>query len=648
MTGALAGIVVVEQAGRLAARMCGAVLAELGATVLSVGTTPGDPFAAGKIPVRGGDWHALMARAHVAIVSSGRGAGAARKAALLSRNLILCSVTPFGMRQRGGASDHALQALTGLMATTGEPGGPPEPVHAPILDGFAGLNAAAAILAALELGVPEDGVAVLDQAVVDSAVALLGTHVSHAVAGRGRGHRTGTRHPLCAPWAAYPAADGVVQVCVASDPQWARLAELLGRPALAEDPRFRTSAQRVAAVEAVDSLVGSWVAARSAADAVAVLREARLPAAPIRAAERPAGRCRPVAGLERGAVWPPVPPAATDAPPLTPTGKARPLEGVRVLEVGPYTAGPLGGRYLADLGAEVIKIEPPGGENSRGFRPLFDGTSGYFANYNAGKRSLVLDLAAPAGRRAFAGLARGADVVVENLKPGDMDRFGIGPRRMTADNPALVWCAVSGYGAAAGPLAALDSVIQAEAGVMALVGEGGRPLKVGLSIADLVAANIVPVAVLAALRQRRRDGRGQVADVAMLHGLRWLLQARPEGPRPVRLEAADGWVLAEPPPGVEVRAPDGADRATLCAALRGRGVAATPVLELDEVLAHPIVRRRELLSVAVSPGHTGPPVIAPPFRVAGRAAPGSAPRLDEASALASGDGEATLLKGSAA
>ncbi|HYG91749.1 MAG TPA: CoA transferase [Azospirillum sp.] len=648
MTGALAGIVVVEQSGRLAARMCGALLAELGATVLSVGATPADPFAAGKIPVRGGDWHALMARAHVAIVSSGRGAGVARRAAMAGRRLVLCSVTPFGLKHRGTASDYALQALTGLMATTGEPGGPPEPVHAPLLDGFAGLNAAAAVLAALELGVPEDGVTVLDQAIVDSAVALLGTHVSHAVTGRGRGHRTGTRHPLCAPWAAYPAADGVVQICVASDPQWARLAALLGRPELAEDPRLRTSAQRVAAVEEVDALVGSWVAERSADAAVAVLREARLPAARARGINRNPGRCRPVAGLERGAVWPLVPPAAAEAPDLAPTGKVRPLEGIRVLEVGPYTAGPLGGRYLADLGAEVIKVEPPGGENSRGFRPLFGETSGYFANYNAGKHSLVLDLAAPAGRRTFADLARTADVVVENLKPGDMDRFGIGPRRMTADNPDLVWCAVSGYGATAGPLAALDSVIQAEAGVMALVGDGGRPLKVGLSIADLVAANIVPIAVLAALRQRRHDGRGQVADVSMLHGLRWLLQAAPEGARPVRLAAADGWVLAEPPPGVAIGDVGPSDRATLCRILRNHGVAATSVLELDEVLAHPIVRRRELLSTAMSPGHTGLPVIAPPFRVAGRAAPGSAPRLDDGRALLSGTGEATLLKGSAA
>jgi len=196
-----------------------------------------------------------------------------------------------------------------------------------------------------------------------------------------------------------------------------------------------------------------------------------------------------------------------------------PLRGIRVIEVGNYMAGPFCGMQLADLGADIVKVESPrGGDFARLLEPLANGESGNFARLNRDKRSLAIDLKHAEGREVFRRLSRDADVIVENLRPGTMNELGLSPRSLLNSNPRLVYVALTGFGLD-GPYAdrpALDIIVQGLSGLMSVTGEeGGAPVKVGVSIADLTAALYATVATLAALRARDRDGAGQLVDVSM-------------------------------------------------------------------------------------------------------------------------------------
>jgi crotonobetainyl-CoA:carnitine CoA-transferase CaiB-like acyl-CoA transferase len=254
-----------------------------------------------------------------------------------------------------------------------------------------------------------------------------------------------------------------------------------------------------------------------------------------------------------------------------------PLRGLRVIDLGPFTAGPLTTRYLSDLGAEVTKVEPPGGERSRDWQPRAGHASHYFANYNCGKRSVELDLGTPDGVAGLRALLAGADVFVQNLKPGALRKLGIDIDALVAAQPRLIVCSISGYGRTAPPAAALDMVVQAGAGLMALVDgptECG-PLKTGFSYGDLTAAHVAAFAILAALVERDRSGRGQLIDVAMHDALVWLTQLGwPGVPAPTHAVDGDdrGWTLRvageTPEPVLEVAAAVNGDDARRRGTLR--------------------------------------------------------------------------------
>jgi formyl-CoA transferase len=198
---------------------------------------------------------------------------------------------------------------------------------------------------------------------------------------------------------------------------------------------------------------------------------------------------------------------------------APPLAGIRVVEIGNYMAGPYCGMQLADLGADVVKVEhPKAGDLARLLEPLASGESGNFARLNRDKRSLAIDLKRDEGREVFKKLAGRADVIVENLRPRTMEDLGLSPASLLDANPRLVYVAVTGWGLD-GPYAdrpALDIIVQGQSGLMSITGEeGGAPVKVGVSIADLTAALYATIATLAALRARERDGRGQLVDISM-------------------------------------------------------------------------------------------------------------------------------------
>jgi CoA:oxalate CoA-transferase len=197
-----------------------------------------------------------------------------------------------------------------------------------------------------------------------------------------------------------------------------------------------------------------------------------------------------------------------------------PLDGIIILDLTHVLAGPFASHTLGDLGARVIKVERPGvGDDTRGFPPFLKGESAYFATLNAGKQSIALDLKAPGDRAVFERILPHADVLIENFRPGAMDRLGYGWEALHARLPRLVYAAVSGFGQT-GPEAkkpAYDMVVQARGGVMSITGESnGPPVRVGASIGDIVAGMFLTQGILAALYQRERTGEGAFVDVAML------------------------------------------------------------------------------------------------------------------------------------
>ncbi len=200
------------------------------------------------------------------------------------------------------------------------------------------------------------------------------------------------------------------------------------------------------------------------------------------------------------------------------------LAGIRVLDLTQMLAGPYGSLILADLGAEVIKVEPPEGDKKRtlgGEAKVGHEDVGFYA-LNRNKRGLVLDLKVPAGRDVFYDLAKVSDVVMENFRPGVMDRLGLEYERLSRLNPRIICCSVSGYGAT-GPMRdypSYDLVVQALAGAMSMTGEPGRPpVRMGLPVADLAGGIFAAHGVMAALLARERTGCGQRVDVALLDSL---------------------------------------------------------------------------------------------------------------------------------
>ncbi len=358
-----------------------------------------------------------------------------------------------------------------------------------------------------------------------------------------------------------------------------------------------------------------------------------------------------------------------------------PLAGLRILAVEQYGAGPFASLYLADLGAEVIKIEDPkGGDSARASGPHFlpDGTSLFFQTFNGGKRSVALDIRAPAGRAAFGRLVARADAVLNNLRGDQPARLGLTHADLAPLNPRIVCAHLSGYGRT-GPRAdwpAYDYLMQAEAGYLHLTGEPGTPpARMGLSIVDYLSGITLAFALVAALLGAHRTGRGRDVDVTLydvaMHQLTypaaWVLNAgatierRPRSGHPsvVPCEVfptADGHIfimcvlpkfwealcaavgLPQLPadPRFSTPAARFANRDALAAILdaalaadttqgwmarlAGR-VPAAPVLTLEQALATPYAARSGAIAACDHPARPGLRLVASPVRLDGARAP---------------------------
>ena len=199
------------------------------------------------------------------------------------------------------------------------------------------------------------------------------------------------------------------------------------------------------------------------------------------------------------------------------------LSNITVLDLTRVMAGPYCTMFLADLGANVIKIEnPKGGDDTRAFPPFKNGQSLYYANINRNKKGVTLNLKAPEGKELFLKMVKEADVVVENYRPGVMEKLGVGYDVLKEVNPRIVYGAISGFGSY-GPLhqrPGYDIIAQAMSGLMSLTGvEGGGPLRTGSAIGDLVAGQNLTIGILAALNAREITGKGQRVDIALVDGL---------------------------------------------------------------------------------------------------------------------------------
>jgi crotonobetainyl-CoA:carnitine CoA-transferase CaiB-like acyl-CoA transferase len=215
------------------------------------------------------------------------------------------------------------------------------------------------------------------------------------------------------------------------------------------------------------------------------------------------------------------------------------LAGIRVLDISRILGGPYCGQILGDHGADVLKVEPPQGDDTRTWGPPFrDGVASYYHGLNRNKRTMTLDLGSDEGRAALLALVAEADVLIENFKTGTMERWGIGYDELSQRFPGLVWVRVSGFGAD-GPLGALpgyDAAVQAMTGIMSVNGEAtGDALRVGLPVVDMVTGLNAVIGVLLALQERHRSGKGQFVEAALYdcglsllhpHAANWFMDGR--------------------------------------------------------------------------------------------------------------------------
>ena len=625
---------------------------------------------------------ALLASADALIEDLGPGrleAAGLAPAELERRNprLVVLRISPFGQTgplaaERG--DDRIAQAFSGVQFTTGFPDRAPMPVTVPLAEGWTAVQGASGLLMAVfharrgghgqvvDIGLYQMGLRLQEELVV-----------RHARSGE-VAKRLGTESPVVVPANVYHTRDGGwVAVSGAGDQPFARLCEAIEMPDAPKDPRFSTSAARLQNRAAADALVGDWISRHDLLEvearfaAVGVAGTAVRSADEILADEHVKARqalLRLTSMGGQGFVAPGAVPKLTRTPAADPARAPRlgehtdavrtamtaapapeaaspdragasaaggatpgPLAGVRVLDLSQWLAGPAAAGILGDFGADVIMIElPPAGGASDTWARTSPGT----VVTNRNKRSLALDVRSPRGRELFLELVRVCDVVVENFRPGTLERYKLGPEVLLEGNPRLVLLRSSGFGQT-GPYtgrAAFNPVGLAFGGITYLNGWPDRPpLRDGVISGDYTTALFNVLGTMAALLRRDADGQGQVVDTAMFEAsLRLtgdLLPARtalgirreraggdwPLYPAGFTVEAADGRFVAVSAASVEEAsgalarlgrpagesgAPEaltglvsGLPAAEAVARLRGAGLAATVVNSVADLMSEP-------------------------------------------------------------
>ena len=514
----------------------------------------------------------------------------------INPRLVYCSVTGFGQTgpwARKTAYDLVIQATTGALSITGEPGRPPAKMGLPLADEMSSLFAGIAMLAGIERRDRTGHGCYLDISMFDAGISMLSYMASIFFATGESPSAQGSSHPTIYPYNAFETADGYIVVAPFTNAFWRKFGNVIGRPDLPEAPEYRAFADRLERRQELGAILEPIMKTRTTEEWQRLLDAGDVPNGPVysvkEAVEHPHTKARgmvvemdhPVCGRLRtlGSPYrfayadgqtfdmiydpPPVvgqhsaailetllgrspeeidcltadrvvrvsdtpgttrgaPREAQVAEPPTDVVADLPLRGLKVLDLTRMLAGPYGTLILADLGADVIKIEEPRiGDPTRRNIPMVGGESTYFMAVNRGKRSVTLDLKSADGKAAFLALLKDADIVVENYRPGVMERLGLGYAELCKVKPDVILCSISGFGQT-GPLRnkiSFDLVNQAMAGTMAVTGEEGRPpVRVGLPAGDLSGGIFAALGILAALYGRRRTARGVHLDLG-LHDL---------------------------------------------------------------------------------------------------------------------------------
>ncbi len=629
----LAGLTVIELPGRRELAVCGSLLASLGATVFvvesGIGTAGITRRRAGKHPIRPGEARRVLAD----IVLASPDISPVPIPA--TRTAIRCNITAYGVTGPLSGARHSetlVQAVAGIADTTGSPEGAPSLTGAPFVGMETAVYAASAILAALRhrdvTGVGQS----IDMAIYDVAVNALLTFLPLFFTGRPAG-RAGNRHPTLAPWNAYRACDGWVLICAPTNDQWSRLSKVIGRPDLSTLPDFATTTARFANVDALDVVIGEWAERHKVEEIVGQVAAAGIPCGPIHQLEDlltdPNLKLRDTLVRSQDGsllVRNPIRAQGYAVPPLQTmpwpeaSGAARgrpvPMRDIRVIEIGMNTVAPLACRQLGALGAQVIKVEPPAGDANRANTPLreHDGQSYVFALSNTDKRGVVLDLKKAEDASALWRLIDGADVVIENLKPGSLARLGFSAEAIRARKGSIIHCSVSGFGQdSVWPgRPALDTVVQALSGAMAVTLVDGMPTKAGISISDQLGGQFGLLGILAALRHRDHTGDGVSLDIAMQDCTVWATQFAFDGlPQDSHiLPCTEGWIATEA--SIDLANLSRKDALAECARL---GIPAAPVLSVAEVAEAEQTRARGLMIEVPTPDGGAWTVLGSPLRL---------------------------------
>lgn len=594
---------------------------------------------------------------------------------------IFCDITAFGStgpKAGDPSSETELQAILGLMDTTGFADGPPVAVGLPLVGYLTASHACAAVLCALHAR-REQGVSQrIEIALFDTGFLALNAFLAGVLTGVTPDRaRTGNQHPMTPAWNLFRTQDGHVLICAGSQSQWLKLCDLIEQPGFVS--RFPTASERMANLPEIEAAIAGWAQQFNTAEAVTQLIQAGIAAGPIAPitgypiednllyrgmirdlengrGAKVSGSPLSLAGLGKGVAGKLSAPggdraeiaamvARRDRVENRPAASPNPpLAGLKVLELGQYTTVPLAARSLALLGADVIKVEKPGGDESRSYPPRDGDRSEIYAMMNSSKRSIMLDLRGDEGKAILRGLLRDADILIENNKSGTLERYGLSPADLQRDFPRLIHCAVSGFGIDSlyGDRPGFDTVIQAMSGLMTAVNPGGVPLKTGISTSDLMGSVMSLVGVLAAVEQRERTGKGQIVDLSMQDVSCWLTQTLWNQPELASTDiwmakVADGHILIDQPrPKIDsTLAPSVAaglsvtTRLEAVAALQAAGFRAVPVNSVREATLLPQTRARALWSLCQENGKEWP-VLGNVFRfaVTPTHSPRRAPDLD--------------------
>lgn len=565
------------------------------------------------------------------------------------KDIIICDVTAFGRDESKifETSEQAVQALSGVAFTTGSRDKEPTISVVPYLEMQTAVYAACAIIAAT-LARTRTGNQLIDLALYDVSMNAMLTFLPGLFNGT-KPERCGNRHPSLVPWNCFRCSDGWINICAPSEPQWARLCHAMHKDELVLDRRFCNAQARLLNVDDIDQIISAWCEVKTVVDVEAILIANSVAAAPVIslndlplepniihrgmvAATTDLGSAHasvitrsPVVCWTRADdfacakewsddndfdAW-----AAMD-PGYDPIARSNgALTGIKVVEVGTNTVAPLAGRQLGALGAWVIKVEPMTGDPSRATAPLSpDGCSYAFALSNTDKSSIALDLNSEDGKRLLRNLLASADVLIENLKPGSLEKLGFGHDLVRKNLPKLIYCSGSGFGidSVYPSRPAFDSVIQGMAGIMDTL-NSSEPTKTGVSTADLLGGQFLLLSCLAGLYFRESRGEGGSVDISMQDCAAWATQEAWNGGREllsqgVSLAVLDGWILVESTNGRRPHIPNELahelsrlDRleAVLCLNING-SLRATPIRSVEEAVRSSMTSRRRMFSNLVS------------------------------------------------